>query len=175
MVQACLFLPPSVPIKSGELVSSFPTTTPDSLMAASLHSKTATTDFGKDHDPEMLIKIGIFDAPVVLVKVEVTDAPKEDDESASEKGSSPWEVTLDKSEDPKTMVTWYKWAIVLIASSGAMHVTSASLIVSPAQCILPQSDLMRCCDQQCLSRLVDNLNLGTVKFIQVSTSFLFPN
>ena len=34
---------------------------------------------------------------------------------------------------------------------------------------------IHCRNQQCLSRLVDSLNLDTVKFIQVSTSFLCPN
>lgn len=110
-------------------------------MTASLYSsKTVETDYGKDHDPEVLVK-GIFDAPVVLVAVEAVDSPEENDHDASEKGSSPWEVTLEKSEDPKTMAAWYKWAAVLMASSGAICVSSASSMVSPASHILPQSGL----------------------------------
>jgi hypothetical protein len=65
-------------------------------MAASLHSsKTATTDHGKDHDPE------------ALIKVEIAGIPAENGHNASEKNPSPWEVTLEKSEDPKAMAAWY--------------------------------------------------------------------
>lgn len=86
-------------------------------MTASLHSsKTSTTDRLQDHDPETAGK--------------VVTTPTESDVSANEKSSSPWEATLEKSEDPKNMATWYKWVIVLTISSGAMCVTSASSIVS---------------------------------------------
>jgi len=89
-------------------------------MAASLHSfKTSTTDRGQDRDPEALGKV----------------------EDASEKEHSPWEVTLEKSEDPKTMAIWYKWAIVLTISCGAMCVTCASSMVSFTRYIRLQSDL----------------------------------
>jgi len=97
-------------------------------MAAPLHSfKTAATDRGQDHDPEALGK--------------VEDAPADDGDDGSEKGPSPWEVTLEKSEDPKTMATWHKWAIVLTISSGAMCVTCASSMVSFTRHIRLQSDL----------------------------------
>ena len=112
------------------------------VMIASLHSsKIITRDGGGYHDPEVFVKVGVFDNPVMLVKVEVVDAPEENDDDVSEDGSSLWEVTLEKSEDPKTMPTWYKWAIVLTASCGAMCVTSASSMVSAARHTLPQSDL----------------------------------
>ena len=94
-------------------------------------------DSGGYHDPEILVKVGVFDAPVVLVNVEVAGAPEENDGDASENGSSLWEVTLEKSEDPKTMPTWYKWTIVLTASCGAMCVTSASSMASAARHTLP--------------------------------------
>ncbi|KAF9785518.1 major facilitator superfamily domain-containing protein [Thelephora terrestris] len=82
-------------------------------MTASLRSsQTATTDPVQDHDPE---------APEKAI-----GSPIESDISASEKSLSPWEITLEESEDPKNMATWYKWVIVLIVSSGAMCVTSAS-------------------------------------------------
>ena len=98
-------------------------------MTVSVHSlKTATTDHGKDHDPE------------VLVKIEVIDAPAGGDDDAT---LSPWEVTLEKSEDPKTMAVWHKWAIVSTISCGALCATSASSIVSATRHILSQSDLMR--------------------------------
>lgn len=85
-------------------------------MTASLHSsQTATTDPIQDRDPEALEKD--------------LDSPTESDISASEKGPSPWEVTLEEREDPKNMATWCKWAIVLTISSGAMCVTSASSMV----------------------------------------------
>jgi len=110
-------------------------------MTASLYSsKTVGTDYGKDHDPEALVK-GSLDAPVVLVTVEAADSPGENDRNASEKGSSPWEVSLEESEDPKTMAAWYKWVAVLMTSSGAICVSSASSMVSPAPHILSQSDL----------------------------------
>jgi len=100
-------------------------------MSASLHSsKTATTDNGQDHDPE------------ALSKFEVADPPAENDHNASEKNPSPWEVTLDKSEDPKTIALWYKWAIVLTVSCGAMCVTCASTMVGATPYIRPRSDLM---------------------------------
>jgi len=85
-------------------------------MTPSPHSsQTAVTHSGECHDPEALKK-GL-------------DAPAEGENVASEKGPSPWEVTLDKSEDPKTVAAWRKWAILLTVSSGAMCVTSASSMV----------------------------------------------
>lgn len=84
-------------------------------MTGSLHSsRTVTTENLHDNDPEALGK--------------VTTPPTEND--VSEKSPSPWEVALEKSEDPKNMVNWYKWVIVLTVSSGAMCVTSASSMVS---------------------------------------------
>ena len=100
-------------------------------MAAPLRlSKIATTVYGKDGDPE------------VLVTVKAIDTPMESDDNVSEKGLSPWEVTLEKSEDPKTMAVWYKWATVLTISCGALCVTSASSMVSDTPHIRPRSDLM---------------------------------
>ena len=100
-------------------------------MTASLHSsKTVTTDHGLDHDPEALDKVD-----------NGLDSPVESDNSASEKGPSPWEVTLEKSEDPKTMVAWCKWATVLTVSLGAMCVTCASSMVSTVRCIHLHTDL----------------------------------
>jgi len=89
-------------------------------MTASLYSsKSATTDPGEGHDPEALGK--------------AEEASTKGDDNSSEKGPSPWEVTLDKSEDPKTMAIWRKWAIVLTISSGALCVTSASSMVGAMQ------------------------------------------
>ena len=86
-------------------------------MTDSLHScRTTTDDSSQDKDPEALGK--------------GSETPTENDVSSSEKGSSPWEVTLEKNEDPKNMATWYKWLIVLTISSGAMCVTSASSMAS---------------------------------------------
>ena len=100
-------------------------------MTSSLYSsETATTDRGQDHDPE------------ALGKVKVADAPAENDHNVSEKSSSLWEVTLEKSEDPKTMAAWYKWATVLTVSCGAMCVTSASSMVGTTAHIRPPSNLM---------------------------------
>ncbi|KAF9650493.1 MFS general substrate transporter [Thelephora ganbajun] len=73
----------------------------------------------QDHDPEGLDK--------------VRDIPTKSDDNASEKCSSPWEVTLEKSEDPKNMAAWYKWAIVLTVSSGAMCCTCASSMAAFAE------------------------------------------
>ena len=88
-------------------------------MTASLYSsKTTTTDPGEAHDPESLEK--------------AENTPGKGD-SSSENGLSPWEATLDKSEDPKTMATWYKWAIVLTLSTGSLCVTSASSMVGVGQ------------------------------------------
>lgn len=92
----------------------------DSGMTASLHSsKTATTDQVQDHDPEALGN--------------VLTAPTEKAVNDSGNSPSPWEVTLEKSEDPKNMAGWYKWVIVLTVSSGAMCVTSASSMASHAR------------------------------------------
>jgi hypothetical protein len=90
-------------------------------------SETATTGRSQDRDPEALGK--------------ALSVPTENDGGISEKSSSPWEVTLDKSEDPKNMSTLYKWATVLTVSSGAMCVTSASSMVSLTQEIRLPSDL----------------------------------
>lgn len=93
-------------------------------MAASQHSsKATTTDPGDSRDPEALGKAG--------------DDLAKDGDYISEKGPSPWEATLDKSEDPKTMATWCKWAIVLTISAGAMCVTCASSMVSYPACLSP--------------------------------------
>jgi len=93
-------------------------------MTASLHSsKATTTDPGEGHDPEALEKD--------------ENTPEEGDENSSEKGHSPWEATLDKSEDPKTMATWCKWVIVLVLSSGALCVTSASSMVGVSSVSVP--------------------------------------
>jgi len=99
-------------------------------MTASLHSsKATTTDPGEGHDLE------------ALEKVEST--PEEGDYNSSENGPSPWEATLDKSEDPKTMATWCKWAIVLTLSSGSLLVTSASSMVGVRQ-YLRSSRILTC-------------------------------
>ena len=82
-------------------------------------SQTTVIYSGEDHDPEAPKKVG--------------DAPTEGDSVTSEKGTLPWEVTLDKSEDPKTVATWHKWVILLTVSSGAMCVTSASSMVGIMQ------------------------------------------
>ena len=101
-------------------------------MAASVHSsKTAAADRERDHDPE---------APG-----EAEDISTDSDHNVSEKSPSPWEVTLDKSEDPKTMVTWYKWIIVSTVSFGAMCVTCASSMVSFGRHIRLHSDLTHPC------------------------------
>ena len=95
-------------------------------MTASLHSsETVTAERGQDHDPE------------VLDKAEDADISAENDHNANEKNSSPWEVTLEKSEDPKTMATWCKWATVLTVSFGAMCVTCASSMVGATLHIRP--------------------------------------
>jgi len=100
-------------------------------MTASLYSsKAATTDHGKDHDPE------------AFGKLEVAGAPAKNDYNASEKNFSPWEVTLKKSEDPKAIAVWYKWVMVLTVSFGAMCATCASSMVGVTPHICPRSDLM---------------------------------
>lgn len=95
-------------------------------MTASLHSsETVTTDHLRGHDLEALGN--------------VLTTPSEKD-TTSEKSPSPWEVTLEKSEDPKNMTSWYKWVVVLTVSAGAMCVTSASSMVSNTSDIcLPSS------------------------------------
>ena len=98
-------------------------------MTTSLHS--STKDSGEDCDLEA------FD------EVEIADAPAEKGHNASEKSSSPWEVTLEKSEDPMAMTTWRKWTIVLTISCGSMCVTSASSMVGTTSHISPGSDLTR--------------------------------
>ena len=85
------------------------------MAASSRSSHTAAPDREQGHDPEALDRIG--------------DVPTKGSDNASEKCSSPWEVTLEKNEDPKTIATWRKWVIVLIISSGAMFVTCASTMV----------------------------------------------
>ena len=93
--------------------------------------KTAMTHHEKDHDPE------------VLVKVEAVDAPAENDDNVCEKASSQWEVTLERSEDPKAMAARYKWATVMTVSSGTLCVTCATSMVGTTRHIHPQSDLTR--------------------------------
>jgi hypothetical protein len=101
-------------------------------MTASSHSsKTTPTDHEKDHDPE------------ALGKDKVEDALTKDNANANEQVASPWEVTLEKSEDPKTMGTWSKWLIVSIISAGAMFVTCASSMAGATRHICLRSDLTR--------------------------------
>ena len=88
-------------------------------MTVSPHSSQTAVAHPEGRDPEALKKVG--------------DALVESDKVPSEEGPSPWEVTLDKSEDPKTVATWRKWAILLTVSSGAMCVTSASSMVRVMQ------------------------------------------
>jgi len=100
-------------------------------MTASLDlPKVVTKDHGRDNDPEMLGKVD-----------NELDTPVEDDQTLSEKGPSPWEVTLEKSEDPKTMAAWSKWAAVFTVSFGAMCVTCASTMVGTARRVHPHTDL----------------------------------
>ena len=107
------------------LSPTFPPPTPF-LMVDSLHSsQTTATALEKDHDPE------------AIDKVEDAVTPVESDHSSSEKGPSPWEVTLEENEDPKSLATWYKWVIVLTISSGAMCVTAASSMVSATRYVNP--------------------------------------
>jgi len=95
-------------------------------MTASVDSsKTATTDREKGHGPE------------VLIGVKVVDASAENDGNVNETAPSPWEVTLEKSEDPKNLATWHKWAIVMTVSSGTLCVTCATSMVSATRHILP--------------------------------------
>ena len=96
-------------------------------MTDSLHSSpTTATDLEKDYDSE------------AIGKVEDASSPVESDHSTNEKGPSSWEVTLEEKEDPKALAVWYKWAVVLTVSSGAMCVTAASSMVS-AMCTTCQS------------------------------------
>ena len=93
----------------------------------SLHSsRTVLAESGEGRDPEALGK--------------VEDVPA-NGHNNSEKTPSSWEVTLDKSEDPKTVAAWCKWAILITVSAGAMCVTSASSMVRVAQRVRPRSDL----------------------------------
>jgi len=120
-------------------------------MTASLHlSKTTTTDHGENHDPE------------ALGKLEVAGAPTENDHNASEKSSSPWEVTLEKSEDPKAVAVWYKWVTVLTVSCGAMCATCASSMVGATLHICPRSDLVSSYPQAAFAEA------GTIKEFGVS-------
>jgi len=96
------------------------------VMTASVHSANE-----KEHDPE------------ALVKVEIVDAPAENDGNIGEKASSPWQVTLEKNEDPKSMAAWYKWATMMTVSSGTLCVTCATSMVGIIRHILPPSNLMR--------------------------------
>jgi len=119
LAQVRLFLPLRFD-KNGILVRLLSPYPLPSFMTVSPHSsQTAVTHPGEGRDPEALKKVG--------------DAPAEGGNVASEKGPSPWEVTLDKTEDPKTVATWRKWAILLTVSSGAMCVTSASSMVGVMQ------------------------------------------
>jgi len=128
--QTCLFLPSTSTKRGvGIFVPSLSPYRLPSVMADSLYSsRTAFTDPAEGHDPEALRKV---------------EDPSAGDDNASEKGPPPWEVTLDKSEDPKTVTAWRKWAILLTVSSGAMCVTSASSMVGVMQDVGPQSDLTR--------------------------------
>ena len=90
-------------------------------MVPSLHSSETATNRGQDYDLEAFDKT---EAP-----------PTENGDNVNEKAFSPWEVTLEEVEDPQNMSTWYKWAIVLIVSSGAMCVTCASSMVRVQRCI----------------------------------------
>ena len=92
-------------------------------MTASLHS--STTDSRKDYDLE------VFD------RAEDADVPAGNDRKADGKGPSPWEVTLEKSEDPRALAVWYKWATVLTVSCGATYVTCALCMVSAIRHIHP--------------------------------------
>ena len=114
--------------KNGELMSlSFTILSPGPLvMTTSVHPFNE-----KEDDPE------------VLVKVETIDDSAETDDNVDEKASSPWRVTLEKNEDPKSMAAWYKWAIVMTVSSGTLCVTCATSMVGVIRHILPPSDLMR--------------------------------
>lgn len=107
--------------KDEELVPSSSTVPPPAplVMTASVHSsKTPTIENEKDRDVES------------LGKAEDADVSAEDDNSSSEKGPSQWEVTLEKSEDPRSMATWYKWFIVIMVSCGTMCATCAPSMVS---------------------------------------------
>ena len=86
---------------------------------------TAMTNFEKDYDPE------------VFVKVKAVGAHADDDGNFGEKALSPWEVTLEESEDPKATVAWYKWITVVTISLGALCVTSASSMVGATRHIFP--------------------------------------
>jgi len=83
------------------------------------------TDREKGHDPE------------VLIEVEVVDVSAENDGNANEMAPSPWEVTLEKSEDPKNLANWHKWVIVMTVSSGTLCVTCATSMVKATRYILP--------------------------------------
>ena len=94
-------------------------------MTASVDSfKTATTDREKGYDPEVLMGVGV-------------GVSAENNENVDETAPSPWEVTLEKSEDPKNLVNWHKWVIVMTVSSGTLCVTCATSMVSATRYILP--------------------------------------
>ena len=94
-------------------------------MTASVDSfKTATTDREKGYDPEVLMGVG------------VVGVSAENNENVNETAPSPWEVTLEKSEDPKNLVNWHKWVIVMTVSSGTLCVTCATSMVSATRYIL---------------------------------------
>ena len=85
-------------------------------MTASVDSfKTATTDREKGYDPGVLMGVGVS---------------AENNENVNETAPSPWEVTLEKSEDPKNLANWHKWVIVMTVSSGTLCVTCATSMVS---------------------------------------------
>ena len=101
-------------------------------MTASVDSsKTATTDREKGHDPE------------VLIGVEVVDASAENNDNVNETAPSPWEVTLEKSGDPKNLANLHKWVIMMTVSSGTLCVTCATSMVRATRHVLPQSNLTR--------------------------------
>ena len=98
------------------------------VMTASIHSPDMTTiDCVKD--------------PEALTKVEAYDVSAGNYGNITEEAHSPWEVTLEKNEDPKAMAVWYKWFTVVTISFGALCVTCASSMVSATPKILPKSDL----------------------------------
>lgn len=115
------------------MLLSFAIPAPTSLvMTASIHSPDIiTTDCEKGHDPETLTKVETYD-------VSVENYGNITEEAHS---SSPWEVTLEKSEDPKAMAIWYKWFTIVTVSFGALCVTCASSMASATPKILPKSDL----------------------------------
>ena len=132
VARTCSFLPPPpASIKTGSRCS-FSSTVPAPVplvMTASIHSPNiTTTDWEKDRDPEALTKVESYDVSA---------------DNGSEEAHLPWEVTLEKSENPKAMAVGYKWFTVVTVSLGALCVTCASSMASVTPKILPKSDLTR--------------------------------